>query len=541
MFFFIPIVILLFFAYLPSILIPYITHDDMNFWLEGNVRFLGEYYLSVGRFGSYAMMHLFDNMFDYSIVEFTFNIRSLLIFINAISCFIFFHILRRNFSSLEALLLSVCIFTLPGIGGTINWVVVSGGIFAMPFSLLAYIILIDCKSLGKKTRIYLSIISLQLSLFTYVAAAPMFVIPSILKILFSKEDRKTTIKEVILVIQIFLISISAYFLITKFLLTPFLKSKGIYIEPFNPSHNFSIDINLQDKILFFYEEIFTISNLWNIYPSKIWSIATFLIIASGLYYCCHENYIKLSSLKKDKLLLLKGVAPILFLLAITTVTYMAPANPMSIYRIYLPSMAGYFFIIYWSIKLIWRNSFFKESFKDYHQYLAIIFIVPALFFAQFNSITTARNSDLEYNYIKAKIGEHLESHSSLKNIHFIQIPPKNLSYIGYPLRGGKDGAEFNSNAVYEVFYGIVNMIFSEAKEDRVTKKAHRELIPNGKMFGISYDEKDLKEAHSIKVTWSESKPTNLTNDDTTLIINMNNLGEKNRAIFKEFLLKKRAN
>lgn|GEM_PF-2705742 len=522
---FLAILSLLFFTYFTSIIIPYITHDDMNFWLDGNVEFLGNYYLSLGRVGSYAMLHLFDHMFNYKIAEFTLHIRSLLIFIDAISCFIFFRIIRKIFPPVEALLLSVCMFTLPGIGGVINWTVVSGGIFAAPFALLSYVALTN-ESYSKKKRILLSMILRQISLWTYTAVSPIFVIPTLIKIFFLPKEWEKNRKEAILVIKIYLASVMLYYLIIKFLVIPFLKAHGLYIPPFNPSQTFTIDFNLIDKIIFFSQEIFNISNLWNIYPSRPWSIVTFIIIIFGGYFFCKKNGINFSYIKKEKIEIAKKFAIIGALLAITTIPFMGPPHPTSIYRVYIPVMMAYFFILYLACKLIWSNN---------NQYLVAIFFVPALFFAQFNNLNTALNLNLEYNYIKAKISEHVKQYNSLERIHFVQIPAGGLSYLGYPLKGGKDGAEFNSNSLYEVFYGNVNLIFSEAAKKRIINKAHREI--SDKMPGISYADEEMKKNHSIKVTWGETAPTNIANDNKTLIIDMNNLGIRGKNTIQEFLQK----
>ena len=425
--------------FLPVLVIPFVHHDDYNFFLPTQTIFGIHFYPPVlnGFLLGREVLVLLDSLFMpliHNVSDLAF-FRMLTIFLSTISVILFsYRLIKINLSLFIALIISLMIFLLPGAQFYILFVNGCGMMVAIFLGLMASELFsratdksffrnnFFCKILPAFTLFFIA-------LNTYQAAAMFFLVPVLALTVFSPFTYWNRTRKIVMFhITFFTIGVIIYFLFHRFIALPIFEKMFKIARNQGDLYEFSLTANILEKVKFF---IFDLSpqslNLWNIYPKISITMLSIGLITLGVIFSFF-NYKKNLNFKARNCFEVFFITILLLLLS--NLPNLSAKGGLAVYRATFVYSAMIIILVAWSILVIsqkipteWRSHIVYGAF--------LLCLVLGSLLADSNVAATAVSDNKELSYMKAEIAN--QEGKKLVGIHVIR-PHGGVSFLNLPYR-----------------------------------------------------------------------------------------------------------
>jgi hypothetical protein len=425
--------------FMPVISIPFVHHDDYNYF-EPIARWgLFAFPLSPGSLAQGRPLQAMIQSLFMPFIQTPADLAPLrmlsIIFLGAGATIYTLLLCRAGLSKVVASCTAIATFCLPGFQFLTVDLAGSPSVMATFLSLVAGLLIeqveptrfFQLKNNRRDTWfLFLAFVALFASVETYQVPLMFFLVPTLAIILFHDfAEWKQTRKRVLRNLVLFCFVILSYFLVQRFVVIPLLSQSLLKASAgLKGEYAFTLTANPFEKLSLFVEHLsLQALNLWKIHSLVSLAAIVLTFIAAGAITAAYR-FLRAAS-QKDIWLLCQASITVALLLLLSNTPNLLASGGLFAYRTLYPYGAMVLLLIVWAVDVL--TTAVSEAIRQ--TLLIVIASVLALvgsLAAEANVLNTVVSDNLELSFVRARIAQALPA---LTHIHFIR-PSAKWSFLG---------------------------------------------------------------------------------------------------------------
>lgn len=364
--FFLLFMVFLFVVYNAVISTPYAHHDDYYFFVPdeyGNHPQIIEIQVCGRQVYAWlvrAYQHSVTSLADLTTIRFIG-----LLYVGIAATLFAIWLLSIGFKSVQGFLLSLAVFTLPGVQALAGWAMASPFLIPISLSIVAALLLQWATTAGARTRIHITptnaiailtaCMALTIAMFIYPPTTMFFVVTITSIALFSDGSQKHVRRQAVLYVTVLFIAIALWYLMHSFVFYPdYVRLWPEHVENIaRGGYAFKVTAEFAEKIRFFTRVLTPKAiSLWDITcSSRTQAFVVATIVMGLLVHVARDVGLALRGRKAFRVIARAYAGALLFLgavLALANLPTLAAAASVSPARVLIPYSAIIVLLCVWS-------------------------------------------------------------------------------------------------------------------------------------------------------------------------------------------------